>query len=52
MASDLAEAVIATVHPSAVLRAPDDRRDEAREEFIADLERVAAYLKRSPSGRA
>jgi uracil-DNA glycosylase len=52
MPSDLAEAVIATVHPSAVLRAPDDRRDEAREEFIADLKRVAAYLNRSHSGRA
>jgi uracil-DNA glycosylase len=51
MASDLAEAVIATVHPSAVLRAPDDRRDEARQEFIADLKRVAAYLNRAPSGR-
>jgi uracil-DNA glycosylase family protein len=51
MASDLAEAVIATVHPSAVLRAPDDRRDEARQEFIADLKRVAAYLNRAHSAR-
>ena len=51
MASDLAEAVIATVHPSAGLRAPDDRRDEARQEFIADLKRVAAYLNRAHSGR-
>jgi uracil-DNA glycosylase len=51
VASDLAEAVIATVHPSAVLRAPDDRRDEARQEFIADLKRVAAYLSRAHSGR-
>jgi uracil-DNA glycosylase family protein len=51
VASDLAEAVIATVHPSAVLRAPDDRRDEARQEFIADLKRVAAYLDRANSGR-
>jgi uracil-DNA glycosylase family protein len=45
--SVLADAVIATVHPSAVLRAPDDRRDEARQEFIADLRQVATYLKRS-----
>ena len=52
MPSDLAEAVIATVHPSAVLRAPDDRREEARLEFIADLKRVADYLDRSPSARA
>jgi uracil-DNA glycosylase family protein len=51
IASELAEAVIATVHPSAVLRAPDDRRDEARQEFIADLKRVAAYLSRAHSGR-
>jgi uracil-DNA glycosylase len=52
IASAMAEAVIATVHPSAVLRAPDDRRDDARQEFIADLKRVAAYLDRSHSGRA
>jgi uracil-DNA glycosylase len=52
MPSDLAEAVIATVHPSAVLRAPDDRREEARLEFISDLKRVAAYLDRSPFARA
>jgi uracil-DNA glycosylase len=50
--SELAEAVFATVHPSAVLRAPDDRRDEARQEFIADLKRVAAYLKRPASAPA
>jgi DNA polymerase len=43
----LGEVVIATVHPSSVLRAPDDRREEARQEFIADLKEVAAYL-RSP----
>ena len=52
ISSDLAEAVIATVHPSSVLRAPDDRREEARQEFVADLKRVAAYLNRSPSARA
>jgi DNA polymerase len=28
--SEWAEAVVATVHPSAVLRAPDDARDEMR----------------------
>lgn len=50
--SALAEAVVATVHPSAVLRAPDDRRDQAKQEFIADLKRVADYLNRSPSARA
>ncbi|HYF38243.1 MAG TPA: UdgX family uracil-DNA binding protein [Gemmatimonadales bacterium] len=40
-------AVIATVHPSAVLRAPSDARDEARQEFFADLKSVANYLKRT-----
>jgi uracil-DNA glycosylase len=35
------------VHPSAVLRAPADAREEARREFFADLKKVAAYLKRS-----
>jgi DNA polymerase len=47
MPSELAEAVVATVHPSSVLRAPDDTRDEARREFIADLKQVAEYLTRS-----
>src|SRR5918999_585612 len=42
--SELAEAVVATVHPSAVLRAPEDARDEARREFFADLKAVAKYL--------
>ena len=45
--TDFAEAVVATVHPSAVLRAPADAREEARREFFADLKKVAAYLKRS-----
>src|SRR6185503_17135489 len=39
MPSDLAGAVIATVHPSAVLRAPDAERERARREFVADLKR-------------
>ena len=46
MSSDVAEAIIATVHPSAVLRAPDGEREPARREFVADLKRVAAYLRR------
>jgi uracil-DNA glycosylase family protein len=44
VASDWAEAVIATVHPSAVLRAPGDARVEARREFFADLKRVRRFL--------
>jgi uracil-DNA glycosylase len=46
MPSDVAEAIIATVHPSAVLRAPNGEREQARREFVADLKRVAAYLRR------
>ena len=42
--SPLAQVVIATVHPSAVLRAPSDARERARREFFADLEAVAAHL--------
>ena len=45
--SPLAEHVLATVHPSSILRAPDD---EARRvqlvEFVADLRTVAALLTR------
>jgi len=48
--SELAEAVLATVHPSAILRAPGESREEARREFIADLRRVAEYLDRPPVG--
>ena len=40
-----ADAVFATVHPSAVLRAPDaDARAEARRALVADLGKVAKYL--------
>lgn len=45
MHSELAEAVIATVHPSAVLRARDPDREQARQEFFRDMQRVAAYLR-------
>jgi DNA polymerase len=50
--SDLADVIVATVHPSSVLRAPDDAREEARRDFVADLKRVAAYLERSSTHRA
>jgi len=42
--SEWAGPVIATVHPSSVLRAPVASRDEARREFFRDIERVAAYV--------
>jgi uracil-DNA glycosylase len=49
--SEFAEAIVATVHPSSVLRAPDDAREDARREFIADLKAVARYLKNHPAAR-
>ena len=42
--SEWAGTVIATVHPSAVLRAPADAREQARRDFFADLRRVARAL--------
>jgi len=43
--ADWAELVTATVHPSALLRAPDARaRAEERARFVDDLRRVAAAL--------
>jgi DNA polymerase len=43
--SDLGPA-LATIHPSAVLRAPDDGRDEAYAGLVADLRAAAAALRR------
>jgi uracil-DNA glycosylase family protein len=42
--SDLAPHVIATVHPSSILRAPEDRRAAERAAFVADLRAAAALL--------
>jgi DNA polymerase len=42
----LAEAGFATVHPSAVLRAPRELRAEAEKAFVDDLTKVARYLAR------
>jgi DNA polymerase len=43
--SPLAERVIATVHPSSILRAPDeDARETAMRDFVADLSVVAREL--------
>jgi DNA polymerase len=36
--------VIATVHPSSVLRAPPDVREHARRDFFRDIARVAEHL--------
>jgi uracil-DNA glycosylase len=47
VASDLAPRVLATVHPSSILRAPDDEaRALAYKGFVADLAVVAEELRR------
>jgi DNA polymerase len=42
--SELHPCVVATVHPSAILRAPDDRREDTRAGLVADLRAVATIL--------
>jgi DNA polymerase len=50
--SELAELVTITVHPSSILRAQDDReREEAFDEFVADLGEVASWLGFARNGR-
>jgi len=44
LSTPLAEAGFATVHPSAVLRAPGDLRQDAEKAFVGDLKKVARYL--------
>jgi len=44
--SEWARAVFATVHPSAVLRAPREERAKAEKEFLADVAKVARWLAR------
>jgi DNA polymerase len=45
IASPLAEAVVATIHPSAILRAPDtESRRAALAGFVRDLKAAAALL--------
>jgi uracil-DNA glycosylase family protein len=47
LSSAIAPNVMATVHPSSILRAPDeDARHAEMNKFIADLKRVAALLQR------
>lgn len=50
IASELAPAVFATVHPSAVLRAPPDQRVRAERMFMADLRAVGRFLAKEPAG--
>lgn len=52
--SDWGGPVLPTVHPSSVLRAPAEYRAGARQEFLEDVAKVAAYLKvaKAPRSRA
>jgi uracil-DNA glycosylase family protein len=42
--SDLAPHVLATIHPSAILRADDDSRERERAAFVDDLKVVASLI--------
>jgi DNA polymerase len=42
--SDLAESVVATIHPSAILRMEDDEREEEMRAFVDDLKVVARLI--------
>jgi uracil-DNA glycosylase len=49
VASSLAPLVMATVHPSSILRAPDDEsRRVEMDRFVADLKKLAKELSREP----
>ncbi len=51
--SKLAPYVMATVHPSSILRAPDeDARHEAMRLFVEDMNRVASVIHRATRPRA
>jgi DNA polymerase len=50
-ASRWAPWVMPTFHPSALLRAPEGHRDEAREAFLADLALAAARYRGAGGGR-
>ena len=50
--SELADLVTITTHPSAILRAQDDERKAAMEQFVDDLRNVARWLgSRHATGR-
>jgi len=44
--SDIAPHAIATIHPSAILRTPSDRREVEYREFVSDLSAVAREIGR------
>jgi uracil-DNA glycosylase family protein len=45
--SDLAPVVMATIHPSAILRAEDEDREQEYERFVADLRILAGELRKA-----
>jgi uracil-DNA glycosylase len=45
--SDLAPVVMATIHPSAILRADDEDREQEYERFVADLRVLADELRKA-----
>jgi len=50
--SPLAPSVMATVHPSSILRAPDEKqRHEARAQFVEDMNKVAQVIHRRHRAR-
>lgn len=50
--SELAELVTITTHPSAILRAQDDERKAAMDQFVSDLRSVAHWLERRRGDRS
>jgi DNA polymerase len=51
--SDLAPNVMATTHPASILRAPDPQaREQQRQEFVADLKKVAGLISHRPASAA
>ncbi len=48
--SDLAQLVMATVHPSSILRTPAEERPEAQRAFVSDLTIVARALSGGAAG--
>jgi len=46
LASPLAARVVATVHPSSILRAPPERRDAERAAFVKDLRAIAKLVRK------
>jgi uracil-DNA glycosylase len=49
ISSNLAPVVVATVHPSSILRAPGaEARHAQMQDFVRDLTRVAGFLKKRP----